>query len=230
MSRPPPNFHQFYAQQMKIDPEFRKRYDMGWEKVMEAYAKQQSMNIHRPLVSTEITSNKAAADRMIQQLSRSVAQYRDYIVTTSPITHGLGVSSDQGETSIARANTLLEKVRNETSLAGVICLIQDHVKKYPSTDSHALINFFMNELKHDKLLVDYLNAHNESDTQLSLDAHQDYTHEKVSPNREEAIKFLSSMSILRNFKDRYQGQKRDHQQGVKPEDGDSHKSSLESPR
>ncbi|MBX9703311.1 MAG: hypothetical protein K2X39_04075 [Silvanigrellaceae bacterium] len=42
----PPNFHQFYQQQMSIDPEFAKKYHNAWDKLMVHYANEQKLYIH----------------------------------------------------------------------------------------------------------------------------------------------------------------------------------------
>ncbi|WP_454785526.1 hypothetical protein [Legionella sp. WA2024007413] len=47
----PPNFHQFYQQQMNLDPQFASRYQEGWQKMMEAYAKQKEQFVHAPVAS-----------------------------------------------------------------------------------------------------------------------------------------------------------------------------------
>ncbi len=45
----PPNFHQFYQQQMALDPQFNERYESGWDNMMAAYAKQKDQFIHAPI-------------------------------------------------------------------------------------------------------------------------------------------------------------------------------------
>lgn len=51
----PPNFHQFYQQQMDIDPEFASTYDKGWDNVMAAYATQAEQFVHAPIVEVSHT-------------------------------------------------------------------------------------------------------------------------------------------------------------------------------
>jgi serine/threonine protein kinase len=46
---PPPNFHQFYQQQMQIDPQFQERYEQGWRKTLESYNRQQQFHVHKPI-------------------------------------------------------------------------------------------------------------------------------------------------------------------------------------
>ncbi|KTD67994.1 serine/threonine-protein kinase [Legionella steelei] len=50
----PPNFHQFYQQQMKLDPQFEDRYQQGWEKVMAAYAQQKDQFVHAPIANISL--------------------------------------------------------------------------------------------------------------------------------------------------------------------------------
>ncbi|RUR29267.1 hypothetical protein [Legionella qingyii] len=54
----PPNFHQFYQQQMSLDPQFEERYQRGWEKMMEAYAKQKDQFVHAPVASLSAVEQK----------------------------------------------------------------------------------------------------------------------------------------------------------------------------
>ncbi|HDV6745466.1 TPA: serine/threonine protein kinase [Legionella pneumophila] len=54
----PPNFHQFYQQQIKLDPQFEERYKKGWDNVMEAYAKQKDQFIHAPISDISIVQQR----------------------------------------------------------------------------------------------------------------------------------------------------------------------------
>ena len=56
----PPNFHQFYQQQMDLDPQFKERYDQGWDNVMEAYARQANEFVHAPISDVSIVQQKVS--------------------------------------------------------------------------------------------------------------------------------------------------------------------------
>lgn len=59
----PPNFHQFYEQQMKLDPQFGERYQKGWENVMSAYARQKEQFVHAPISSISLAQQRVVAPK-----------------------------------------------------------------------------------------------------------------------------------------------------------------------
>ncbi|MCW8469962.1 hypothetical protein OQJ19_04730 [Fluoribacter gormanii] len=59
----PPNFHQFYQQQMNLDPQFEERYQRGWEKMMVAYAKQKDQFVHAPVASMSAVEQRVLTSK-----------------------------------------------------------------------------------------------------------------------------------------------------------------------
>lgn len=59
----PPNFHQFYEQQMKLDPQFEERYQKGWENVMSAYARQKEQFVHAPISGISQVQQRVVAPK-----------------------------------------------------------------------------------------------------------------------------------------------------------------------
>lgn len=129
----PPNYHQFYQQQMKIDPGFEARYCLAWSKLLQTYATHKHLYVHMPIETIDLTSvvhkvvaqaplpisvhltSKTAADRFVGVLSNAVTEYCRYI-------RGHPSAADA---AIRRVTTLFERVREETTMENVARLIRE---------------------------------------------------------------------------------------------------------
>ncbi|KTD38435.1 hypothetical protein [Legionella oakridgensis] len=242
---PPPNFHQFYQQQMDIDPEFRERYQQGWDKLMAAYAREQPLHVHRPIAAidptsvvqqvaakeamairdTKLTSAKAA-DRLVDILNKAATEYSEHITQTSPIRNRIGIIHTHGEAGIERAINLVEQARTESTLGGVMQQIHLNFSE-SKAKSYSFISFLFNELKKDPELIAFINQNNASDNQLHLNPDQDYRGDDSTADRLEAFTALKTMDIREAFSeeaDRY-ATFRQHMEALR-HDSDWHEDDL----
>lgn len=154
----PPNFHQFYQQQMERDPQFTAVYESGWDKLMADYAHEQHMYVHRPLTpfKPESTVQKAVAHaakptegpqlndakatiRLIDILNKASMEHISHVHRQSTIQRVLSLSHTSDSVEINKVTTLLEKARMEHSLSGVSQLVQAFTTNQLRSDSGALL-------------------------------------------------------------------------------------------
>lgn len=218
----PPNFHQFYQQQMAIDPEFQKQYERGWEKVMHAYKAHQDLHVHKPLDEVKVgtavhrvavkefskkpndeKSPEVAAKKLVQSIHQAISKYSRYIKDHPISSYGLGIFNPLGANEIKRVVDLLEQARDESTPEGVVQMLQNHlfretksiISKTHKPSNHSFISYLMNELKNSPQLVETLNTMSNSKKQLRLDPSKDYTQKNAARDRTSAYDFFISMDI-----------------------------------
>ena len=200
----PPNFHQFYQQQMELDPDFATRYDAGWEKLMTVYAQERHLHIHKPIerfnpdsmvqlvaahqietASVAVINSKNAADRMINVLDKALKHYSIDFADTS-----------EGDEAIR----VLDQIKKEDKLSSVM----NHFKAYfdalveakgSKAKNNTFIGFLFNQLKKDEQLISFINNHNQPKSVLKLDPNLDYIAPNLSDKREEALQAFRAMNI-----------------------------------
>ena len=136
----PPNFHQFYQQQMDVDPEFRERYEQGWQHVMTAYATQAAAFVHAPISDVSIVQQRVADTGKTPKVSQPFAEKTEEqaleILEKNPSLKAINIDVDliSDERSRNRANQELY-IKNSLMKINIYSIRGDEAKVQEAIDS-----------------------------------------------------------------------------------------------